>query len=239
MAGGLRAAMGSILDLFYPPGCLACGRSVECADIVLCASCLKVLTRLPEKGCARCGSPLVNGQNSCSTCVRQSPALELVRSVAWFIGPVPALIHRFKYQGLHRLSAFFAELMDSFSAGCEVVEPAEVLVPVPLHRWRKLRRGYNQSEKLSEALAELSGKELVSDALIRVRRTRSQTRLTLEERKLNVAGAFKVKNPRRIHGRIVLLVDDVMTTGATLDACALTLKKAGAKKVLAYTFARA
>ena len=239
MASGLRVALGSILDLFYPPGCLACGQSVEGADIVLCASCLKVLTRLPEKGCVRCGSPLDNGQNSCSTCAPQSPALELIRSVAWFIGPVPALIHRFKYQGLYRLSVFFAELMDSFSAGREVIEPAEVLVPVPLHHWRKRRRGYNQSEKLSEALAELSGKELVSNALIRVRRTRSQTRLTPEERKLNVAGAFRVKNPQRIKGCIVLLVDDVMTTGATLGACAFTLKKAGAKRVHAYTFARA
>lgn len=239
MASGLRAALESVLDLFYPPGCLACGRSVDSTDIVLCAPCLKVLTRLPEKGCTRCGSPLDHGENSCSMCARQSPALEMIRSAAWFIGPVPALVHRFKYQGLHRLSAFFAELMDTFSAGREVLEPAEVLVPVPLHRWRKLRRGYNQSDKLGEALAVLSSKELASDTLVRVRRTRSQTRLTPEQRKLNVAGAFGVKNPRRIKGRTVLLVDDVMTTGATLGACALTLKKAGAKRVLAYTFARA
>jgi len=129
--------------------------------------------------------------------------------------------------------------MDSFPAGREVVEPAELLVPVPLHYWRKLRRGYNQSEKLSESLAELSGKELARDVLVRIRRTKSQTRLTPEERKLNVAGAFRVNNPRRIQNRIVLLVDDVMTTGATLGACALTLKTAGAKRVLAYTFARA
>ena len=239
MAGGIRAALEPVLDLFYPPGCLACGSSVEGADITLCAPCREVLTRLPAEGCARCGSPLENAQDGCSICARQSPALELIRSVAWFVGPVPALVHRFKYQGLHRLSAFFAELMESFSAGREVVEPSEVLVPVPLHRWRQLRRGYNQSEKLGEVLAGLTGKELASEALARVRRTRSQTRLTHEERKLNVAGAFRVKNPALIQDRIVLLVDDVMTTGATLGACALTLKEAGAKRVLAYTFARA
>jgi len=239
MAGGLNTALEPVFDLFYPPGCMACGKSLESADIVLCASCLETLIRLPENGCTRCGSPLEDEENGCSTCVRQSPALELIRSVAWFLGPVPALIHRFKYQGFHRLSAFFAELMGSFSAGREVVEPAEILVPVPLHCWRKLRRGYNQSEKLGEALAEMSGKKLARDALVRIRRTKSQTRLTPEERKLNVAGAFRVKYPRRIQERIVLLVDDVMTTGATLGACALTLKEAGAKRVLAYTFARA
>ena len=239
MTGGLKAALDPVLDLFYPPDCLACGRGVEGADIVLCASCLEVLTRLPENGCARCGSPLEDGQDGCNVCAIQSTALEAIRSVAWFIGPVPALIHRFKYQGFQRLSAFFAELMNSFHAGREVVEPAELLVPVPLHYWRKLRRGYNQSEKLGESLAELSGKELATDVLVRIRRTKSQTRLTPEERKLNVAGAFRVNDPRRIKNRSVLLVDDVMTTGATLGACALTLKNAGAKKVLAYTFARA
>jgi len=238
MTSGLKVAACALLDLFYPPSCCACGRSVENADIVLCRSCLEGIITLSE-GCPRCGSPLEGKEGECICCSRLDPELELVRSVAWFMGAVPELIHRFKYQGLYRLAVFIAEFMVSHPASSEVLAPAEVLVPVPLHRWRKLRRGYNQSEKIAQELTALSGKELACDSLVRVRRTRSQTRLTPRERKLNVSGAFKVKEPAKFTGRTVLLIDDVMTTGATLSACAVSLKKAGAKRILAYTFARA
>ncbi|HUU28624.1 MAG TPA: ComF family protein [archaeon] len=234
---GLQAA-DSLLDLFYPPGCMACGRSVSGADIVLCQTCLKGLVLLSAEGCPRCGSP-EEEDKKCITCGRLAAELETVRSAAWFMGPVPELIHRFKYQGLHRLALFCAEIMTALPWAGDLIGESDILVPVPLHRWRKMRRGYNQSEKLSGALSALWGKEMVSDIFIRARRTRSQTRLKPEERRANVAGAFSVVDPAKVYGRSILLIDDVMTTGTTLSACAVTLKKAGAKKILGFTFARA
>jgi ComF family protein len=115
---------------------------------------------------------------------------------------------------------------------------SEGIVPVPLHFWRERKRGYNQSELLAVSLGNLTGLPVERRALKKIRPTRSQTELSREERIENVAGAFAVRRPETVRGRTLVLVDDVCTTGATLDACASALKEAGAKRVLALTVAR-
>jgi ComF family protein len=119
------------------------------------------------------------------------------------------------------------------------VGPADILIPVPLYRWRRWRRGFNQAEALAKELSHLSGTPWSNKVLRRTRPTRPQVGLSQRERRLNLAGAFAVSSPRLVSGRRVLLVDDVMTTGATLDACARALKSAGATWVAGLTAARA
>ena len=149
------------------------------------------------------------------------------------------LMHRLKYGGWHILARTAAELMLASPSCAEALTGVELIAPVPLHPWRQLRRGYNQSEKLAREIAILTGIQFAPDLAIRQRRTRSQTSLNPEARKRNVTGAFKVMDHTLCCGRSVCIVDDVMTTGATAGACAAALKDAEAGRVTALTFARA
>ena len=163
----------------------------------------------------------------------------MVRSGYWFAGSAPALVHGFKYAGMRWLADFLAGLVAEGRNFAALASRADLFCPVPLHYWRSFRRGYNQSEELTRCLSSKFGRKMSGRTLVRSRRTRTQTRLSPEQRQANVAGAFRVRYPERVSGQKVLLIDDVMTTGATLGACAVALKNAGAAGVFAYTFARA
>jgi len=239
MLGALKAAGGCLLDFLYPPACIACGCEAGDGSELLCGPCTEKIVPLGADNCPRCGMPPKKETGECTFCAGLESSLKSALSAAWFMGPVPVVVHSFKYQGMQRLALPIARVMAAHPAAAAVVEPAEVLVPVPLYPWKKLRRGYNQSEKIAVALARLCGKVLETGALSRIRNTRTQTRLSVDQRKSNVAGAFRVPKPEAVEGRAVCLIDDVLTTGATVGACATTLKKTGAKSVTAYTFARA
>ncbi len=239
MAGRLSAWAGPLLDLFYPPACVSCGRALEDPPAPLCGSCLGMVAPL-EGGCGRCGAPRGSeAGRGCPTCLSLGPALESIRSAVWFQGPVPELVHAFKYRGMRRLSDWCAGLMLERPELRALLERADWLAPVPLHPWRRWRRGYNQSTLLARALAEATGRPMREDLLRRVRRTGSQTRLDPDQRRRNIAGAFRVSEEEVVRGGTILLVDDVMTTGTTLHECARELVTAGAAAVLACTFARA
>ncbi len=240
MLGAVKASGACLLDFFYPPACAVCRGKVKDGSELLCVSCMKKM--LPVAGannCPRCGMPADEKTRECALCAGLDSSLGMVLSTTWFMGPVPDVVHRLKYRGMHRLAWPIARLMAGYPAAKSVVQTADILIPVPLYFWRKLRRGYNQSEKIAAALAEICGKELETGALFRIRNTRTQTRLSVDQRKLNVAGAFRVKKPEAVARRVVCLVDDVLTTGATVSACATTLRESGARRVMAYTFARA
>ncbi|MEA2062499.1 MAG: ComF family protein [Gemmatimonadota bacterium] len=241
MLEALKEAAGCLLDFFYPPACAACGCSLQDnPGKMVCGPCIDEIIPFGGAGsCPRCGMPGFAAGNGCRFCDRLEPSLEAALAAAWFSGPVPAILHRLKYKGMHSLARPVAAMISESKAVGPVVGTADLLLPVPLHRWREFRRGYNQSEKIAVALAEISGKELVPEALVRVRNTRTQTRLNIQKRKANVDGAFRVTDPSLVEGRSVCLVDDVMTTGATLGACAVTLKQSGALRVTACTFAHA
>lgn len=221
-----------LLALFFPERCEGCGQTGS----LFCSACQQQIDFLLPPLCPLCGYPSRNNL-LCYRCQKSARTVDGVRSVAFFEGPLRETVHAFKYRGLHCLTKPLAKLM----VVCWHREPlpADVIVPVPLHRRRLRERGYNQAALLARALGAEIGLPVREDWLIRTRVTAPQVKLNVSERKQNVADAFQCRIPDLVIGRQVLLVDDVCTTGATLDACGLALRQAGAKSVWAFTLGRA
>jgi competence protein ComFC len=172
----------------------------------------------------------------CLRCQRASLQIDGVRSVVFLEGPMREAIHRLKYSNSQDLAAPLGEMMVSYWQ--DVHLPADVIIPVPLHARRLHERGYNQAALLARELGEGVSLPVLGNALVRVRETSPQVDLNAKERKENVRGAFHCSDDR-LAGKSVLLVDDVYTTGATLEACSLALKQRGVRTVWALTLARA
>lgn len=235
-----KAAGRRVMDVLLPPRCLACGVIVA-ADGSLCPACWSEIGFIAPPCCARCGMPFAfdAGQGSqCGECARRPPAFERARSALRYDDASRPLILGFKHADRTHAAPAYAAWM-ARAAGPMLAE-ADLIVPVPLHWTRLLRRRYNQAALLALALGRIAGKPAVPDALVRLRRTPSQGGLRRLGRFRNVAGVFAVHPGRRarIAGRRVLLVDDVLTTGATVEACVRALRAAGAGAVDVVTLAR-
>lgn len=200
---------------------------------------------LDEPCCYACGFPFDFQSASsvesalldvCGRCAARPPSYDRARAAFVYNDASRALVLRFKHGGDTEGVAMFARQMQR--AGRRQIEGADMLVPVPLHPRRLIKRRFNQSALLARALSKYTGLPVETDALLRHRHTPSQGGQSFVGRRRNVSGAFKVKDAARIKGQTVLLVDDVMTTGATLEACAHTLKRAGAKQVDALVLSR-
>jgi ComF family protein len=212
-----------MLDLLYPERCAGCG---GVGEGVWCAACNELVRRLYP--------PLQTKQ-----LVLETPwegRVLSVTSAAIYETPLREAIHAFKYDGVPDLAAPFAQMV--YDAWQQSIQQAEVIVAVPLHPMRKHERGYNQSELLAQHLGELAGVRTDMRLLRRIRYTSQQAQLGPAERKLNVQGAFLAVR-ERTSGRSIVIVDDVLTTGATLSECATALLNAGAQSVSAITLARA
>ncbi len=221
-----------ILDLAVPPCCVQCGK----VEIWLCDGCEKQLPLLTRPVCARCGQ-LLDDKSSCSSCRKGSLRVAPIRAAFPFEDAVRAAIHALKYRGATEVVVPLARRM---AEAWQLHQfQSDLLLPVPLHPARELKRGYNQSALLAQALGEQLGIPAVSQALRRVRDTKSQTKLKRDQRRENVAAAFACTLDANFSGKVVTLVDDVATTGATLDACAVVLLAHGARSVNAFTLARA
>ncbi|HLZ24653.1 MAG TPA: ComF family protein [Ktedonobacterales bacterium] len=214
----------SLLDLLFPPRCVACGT----AGAMLCASCL-ARTRTPEPPlCARCGQVLLVGERGlCLACGagRGPVALEIIRAAAMHEGPVREAVLALKYRGQRRLAQPLGDVLAGAVTRLDM--RPDVIVPVPLHATRKRQRGYNQAELLARRCARRLRLPFEPALLVRTRATPPQVGLSGAERHANVAGAFAVTSPARVAalltGKRVLLLDDVTTTGSTLDAAAAAL----------------
>ncbi len=231
-----------VLHFFFPPICTLCsGRLVE-SDQVICDRCRQELSHLMEPICRRCGSPSVTrASDTCPLCRKVKPAFDCARAAARYCGPAEQLVHEFKYNERLELAPVMAQIMYGAWQRLLAFDLPDVVIPVPLHPVRQRERGFNQAELLAAPLAALFQKPVISDAVVRVRPTLTQTHLGLRARMENVEGAFAaaIGSDARLRDKCAALIDDVCTTGATGSACAAALKKAGAGRVILFTFARA
>jgi ComF family protein len=241
VAGARLASAARITrDFLLPAACPACDRLLDEGDAgVVCGRCWARLERLRHPQCERCGHP--GRVAPCAWCQLLPPYVRAVRSVCWMHrGPGGAIVHALKYNGWHAIANGMAERMARLSWPADVIEERAAILPVPLAKSRLRERGFNQSERLASALARHWSLP-VSHALVRSRATGTQTRLTPEQRLANVSGAFRVDPATRhsIKDMHVVLIDDVVTTAATLNACAASLIAGGARIVSYLTFGRA
>ncbi|HEU4995235.1 MAG TPA: double zinc ribbon domain-containing protein [Gemmatimonadaceae bacterium] len=237
----LRRAATVALDFLLPATCAACERVMDQGeDGLVCGRCWARLAPLGAPQCERCGHPRL--RPSCAWCALLPPYVRAVRSVCWMHrGTGSSIVHALKYGGWHGVADGMARRLARLAWPLDVDEERTAVIPVPLARSRLRERGYNQSECLGAGLAPRWHVPLRCDVLERARATQTQTRLTPEERLANVSGAFRVgaSARRAVRNAHLILVDDVVTTAATLNACAAALIAGGARIVSYVTFGRA
>jgi ComF family protein len=248
LTSAIRAAADSVLGVVLAPSCAACGTLLDFPTRgPVCERCWRSIPPLPPPLCDRCGDPLPGWRTTgltlarCGRC-RRGREIDRARAIGAYDGALRAIVHALKYEGRRSLAVPLAALMRA--RGADVLDGADWAVPVPLHPSRRRSRGFNQAADLARHL----GVPLLP-ALRRTRVTEMQTGLPAARRRRNVRGAFDLARGRwmlprdaarlrSLEGSTVVLVDDVCTTGATLDACAGVLKAAGARDVRAITAAR-
>jgi ComF family protein len=239
-AGPLVARLAqAALDTLYPPTCLAC-RAATDVHGALCPRCWSAMRFIERPFCERLGTPFEHdlGQGLLSPqSMADPPVFARARAVARFEdGPARTLAHRLKYSDRAELARPIARWMAR--AGADVLADADLLAPVPLHAMRLWRRRFNQAAALAKEISRQTGKPCDLSALLRVKATRSQIGLTRAQRAENVQGAFRAAANAPVRGLNVVLIDDVLTSGATANAASRALLRAGAKRVDVLVFAR-
>lgn len=233
----MRKILKTLLDFLLPHSCPICHqRGVESG---LCSECFSKLEFIGQQKCSVCGSPLdaiVPGMTVCGKCLKDPPYFHQAEAVFKYNDAIKKLILPFKHSDHIELTNLFVQWMSANSR--HMIEHADILIPVPLHWSRLLKRKYNQSALLAQRLSIRYKKEYEPLILVRVKATKSQGHLTSKERKKNVSGVFKIKHKKLIKDKFILLIDDVFTTGATANECAKILLKSGAKSVDVLTIAK-
>ena len=239
----LRTLLIGIESLLFPASCPACGTAVEeVRRCPLCPPCAGRITPPAPPWCGRCGKSLAGlgaGVTVCAACrVKKSFPVDQAVSAAAYETPVKELVACLKYEGKLSVAPFLAELLTREIRRHLGEDPADLIVPVPLHPVRLRERSFNQSVILAQQLAWKTGLPCFNKGLIRRRPTRPQTELSALQRRGNMRGAFALGTIPRLQSARVLLIDDVFTTGATAEACARVLKEAGAGRVVLASVAR-
>jgi competence protein ComFC len=235
----LDKVKSAVIDLLFPPHCVACHR----LGAWLCTDCIDGIETIRPPICRRCGLPLDDSQPAgtpvCKNCQETPPIIDGLLVYAYHSGALREAIHQFKYQDLRSLAGPLGRLMgEGWAALASSNLDIDVIVPVPLHPSRQRHRGYNQAALLARELGAHLQRPVVEKVLVRVKATAPQVQLSAEERRTNVYNAFRCTDSS-LAGKQVLLVDDVCTTGSTLDSACLALRRAGSLSVWAYTLARA
>ena len=244
LEGTSRHIATTVIDFIFPPLCLNCQTELD-APNHLCSPCWQDITFLVEPLCHVKGTPLPydinpfnNDQPTISAdALANPPIYDQARSIAHYDGTMRALIHKFKYQDRHELTSLFATWLMHF--GRTQLSRADLLIPVPLYKWRFWQRRFNQSAEIAKRLSTLSGIPCDVEPLIRTKKTRAQVGLSFKERQNNVRNAFYIppSKVKAIENKTVILIDDVITTGATVNAAATKLKDSGVSSVIVLSLA--
>lgn len=236
----LRRAGEALLSLFFPPHCVMCGADTL-GGVHVCEKCADSARRIEAPFCRQCSRPFdgaITSTFTCSNCGERKFHFDCAVAPYLSRDVVRECIHKFKYEGQfhlrHQLATWAAAGLDDERIRAQ---PFDAFVPVPLHAARKREREFNQAEVLARLLARRAGVP-VRNAIERVRYTTTQTLLDRHERMENLRGAFRVRHPAAVQNRHFILVDDVFTTGSTVEECARVLREAGAASVRALTVAR-
>ena len=235
----VRRLARAVVDGVLPPRCLACGATVDEID-ALCPACWGAMSFFAPPWCWRCGFPFPHPMGDgavCADCARGRQSWERARAVLRYDRHSRRLVLMLKHGDQTHLAGAFGRWMRR--AGGDVLDGADMLVPVPLRWTRLFSRRFNQAALLANAIHAAGGPPVAADWLVRRRRTPSQGRLGPLARERNVRGAFALRRGRSVKGRRVVLIDDVLTTGATAEECARVLRRAGAASVRVLTLARA
>jgi ComF family protein len=243
----LRGVADALAAVLFPAPCRVCGQTLDHASrIPICRVCLSSLVPYTGPMCADCGRPLVSPvtqQNEskplCHVCRRGLYDFDFSRSYGAYTHAMARAIILLKYHKVLPLGGWFAARLQEVAIQYPEIFSADVVVPVPVHATRLRERGYNQAELIARPLAKRLGVPFRSYLLVRTRARPDQLKLTQRERWRTVKGAYAIRQGTRVDNLRVLLVDDVMTTGATLDACSRALRSAGASKVVGLVVARA
>ncbi|MCD6310171.1 MAG: ComF family protein [Candidatus Eremiobacteraeota bacterium] len=230
----LREMGHGFLELLFPLRCAGCS---ACKSTLFCNDCRKSLEVVPGPKCPVCGRPL--SDKWCYDCKRQKPFFHRADSLYIYKGPIRNALLAWKYKRIENLGPVMAEIfIDGLKKDKKFIQDVDVVIPVPLHESRIKERGFNQSEILAEAISSEFGIPMRTRNLKRNRATALQSRLNREQRQNNVRGAFSVLWARELYRKRILIVDDIMTTGVTLNECARVLRNAGAKQVTGITLCR-
>jgi len=248
-SGGYRDASlsrlaGRVLDALLPPGCPVCNAVVEGAGTI-CGDCWREINFLGPPQCSACGLPFEFAENDafsqdvlCGACERERPPYERARAAMVYGDFSRKMILAFKHADRTDTAPGLGRML--VQAGSDLIADADLIAPVPLHWTRLFQRRYNQAALLAGVVGRVTGKAVVQDLLVRKRKTKPQGRMGPAERRRNLQGAIKVNAAKRdrLASRRVLLIDDVLTTGATATACANMLLRGGAGAVDVLTLAR-
>jgi ComF family protein len=246
VARWLESLAGAVASVLFPSGCRICEALLKRADrLPICDGCLESFRELPEEICVRCGQPWaedgdVDGDESvCRECQERGFAFDAARSFGVYDGALARAIVLMKYERIEPLGAWFAKRLLEAMRRIPPQLAADLVVPVPLHRTRQKERGFNQVDLFGKLVARKLGLPYRPVLLKRERARPDKHLLHFEERWEAVRGAFVIRDDGRVDNLRILLLDDVMTSGATLDACSRALREAGAKSVAGLTIARA
>lgn len=226
-------------DLLFPPHCLGCGKRLSISSVpLLCQPCLEQIQPLTSPLCTCCGIPFVTGEDHlCGLCLNEYYAFTSLRSAFYYESPVRELLLRLKFGGLLQVAPTVGALVQAAGIQTHFTEP-DVIVPVPLHKKRLRGRGFNQAISLATHCFALWKKKVDPTVLSRIRDTVPQTSLSGKARRENLRHGFALTRPQRVYGKKILLVDDVCTTGSTINECARVLVRGQASSVEVFTVAR-
>jgi competence protein ComFC len=241
----IKSLFHSLLNFIFPPFCASCHKKMlQPEGGLICEACWGSLERWSPQSCQRCGAGLhasIQDQMPllCPKCRIAGWACADIRAIGPFKAPLADAVHLLKYSDRRSVVKKLSLFMEQSLAGAEQYRTADLILSVPLHPARKRERGYNQAQLLGQALGSLLDKPSPENIITRARHTQTQTKLNKQQRLENVRDIFTVRKPEQVKGKTVILIDDVLTTGATIGSCAGTLLNNGASQVLALTAAAA